>query len=111
MRQATQLKLRPDPATPDLAQLQPRQPVTVSGGSGGYALVQTASGDRGYAPASALQGGVGRSSAPISSVGAGGADAAEVRTLAGSNAARRDSFTDSVAVTEQATATGFELAG
>jgi hypothetical protein len=111
VRQATQLKLRPDPSAPDLAQLQPRQPVTVSPGSGGYALVQTASGDRGYAPASALQGGAGRSSSAISSVGAGGTDAAEVRTLDGSNAARRDSFADSVAVTEHATSTGFELAG
>ena len=37
------------------------------------------------------------------------ATSGDVRTLAGSNAARRDDFAQSVAVTEKAEASGFEL--
>ncbi len=108
LRHATALKLAPDPNAPDIGQLQARQRVTVTPDRSGYALVTTASGQRGYTPQADLQ--------PVSSgpankpeAAAGGSD--DVRTLAGSNAARRDSFAQSVDVSEQASKTGFELAG
>jgi hypothetical protein len=103
------VKLRPDPSAPDIAQLQPSQQVTVSPGRNGYALVETPSGQRGYVSAADLQGSGGSraisvpTTAPI-------ATSSDVRTLAGSNAARRDDFAQSVTVTEKAEASGFELA-
>ena len=72
-------------------------------------LVQTASGQQGYVSATDLQGAGGRRSISVPS-SATAAEASDVRTLAGSNAARRDDFAQSVAVTEKAQATGFELA-
>jgi len=109
VRAAAPIKLRPDPSAPDIAQLQPHEQVTVSSGRNGYALVQTASGQQGYMSASDLQGAGGRRSISVPS-SATAAEASDVRTLAGSNAARRDDFAQSVAVTEKAQATGFELA-
>jgi hypothetical protein len=109
LRRAVPLKLHPDETAPDIGQLKARQPVTVSSTRGGFALVETASGERGYAPDSAL---VGRLPPPVDRPPPTGASGtADVRSLAGSNAARRDSFAMSVAVTEQATNSGFELAG
>lgn len=106
LRRAVPLKLRPDSNAPVIGQLSPREPVTVASTGGGFALVETSSGERGYAPDSAL---AGRLPPPLAQpAGFGGGD---VRSLAGSNAARRDSFAVSVAVTEQATNNGFELAG
>ncbi len=107
IRQPVPLKLRPDPSAPDIGTLRQRQPVTVSGTRGGYALVQTEDGARGYTPLSGLQGPTPRSPSPPPASNA--ATPGDVRTLAGSNAARRDTFAQSVAVTEQATSTGFEL--
>jgi hypothetical protein len=105
LRQAAPLKLRPDPAAPDIGQpLRPRQPVTVAATRSGYALVETADGARGYVPVSGLQG-----PTPKPTVLPTPAESGDVRTLAGSNAARRDNFAESVAVTEHAAATGFEL--
>ena len=104
-RTSAPLKLTPNQDAPDIAELQPRQAVTVGTSRNGYALVQTASGERGYAPVSALQ------SAPVaSSADSGGDSGGDVRTLAGSNAARRDSFAQSIAVTEQVSDSGFQLA-
>lgn len=110
MRSVVPVKLQPSPGAPDIAQLQPSEPVTVSSGRNGYALVQTASGQQGYVSASDLQrAGGGRSiNVPTS---AAVATSSDVRTLAGSNAARRDDFAQSVAVIEKAQATGFELTG
>jgi hypothetical protein len=108
VRTAAPIKLRPDPGAPDVAQLKPNEHVTVSSGRNGYALVQTASGQQGYVSASDLQGSGGRrgisvpTSAPI-------ATSSDMRTLAGSNAARRDDFSQSVSVTEKQEASGFEL--
>jgi hypothetical protein len=111
LRQAAQLRLRPDPSAPSIGQVPARQPVTVTGSRNGYALVQTASGERGYAPLDTLAGG--RSAAPpprvVSAASAGLGDD-DVRSLAGSNAARRDDFAASVAVSQQAVSNGFELA-
>jgi hypothetical protein len=110
VRVAAPVKLRPDPGAPDVAQLQPRESVTVSPGRNGYALVQTASGKQGYVSASDLQGAGGSRSIGVATT-APVAAASDVRTLAGSNAARRDDFAQSVAVTEKAQAAGFELTG
>ncbi len=108
LRSAAPLKLRPDASAPDVAQLQPRQPVTVSSGRNGYALVETSSGARGYVAASDLQGANRRSIAVATATPA--ATSSDIRTLAGSNAARRDDFAQSVSVTEKAESSGFELA-
>lgn len=108
VRTAAAMKLRPDPGAPDIARLKPHERVTVSPGRNGYALVQTSSGQQGYVSASELQGANDRrgisvaTSAPV-------ATSSDIRTLAGSNAARRDDFAQSVAVTEQAQSSGFEL--
>lgn len=110
VRAATPVKLRPDPAAPDIAQLQPSEQVTVSPGRNGYALVQTPGGAEGYVSATDLQGGGGRRSIDVTTA-TPAATSSDVRTLAGSNAARRDDFVQSVTVTEKAQASGFELAG
>ncbi len=88
---------------------KPHEQVTVSPGRNGYALVETQSGARGYVSASDLQGAGGSRSIGVTT-STPAAAASDVRTLAGSNAARRDDFAQSVAVTEKAEATGFELA-
>lgn len=110
VRAAATLKVRPDPSAPEVAQLRPRERVQVTGGRNGYALVQTDSGTRGYLPANDLTTPGTRRSVSVAS-NAAVARSGDVRTLAGSNAARRDDFAQSVAVTESAQATGFELAG
>jgi hypothetical protein len=110
VRRPAPLLLRPDPAAPPVTQLDARQQVTVTGpAQGGYAPVTTANGTRGYAPVASLDnpGKVPQAPPPAASKPAGEGD---VRTLAGSNAERRDNFADSVAVSQQAAATGFEIA-
>lgn len=109
VRGVAAVKLQPNPEAPDIAQLRPNEQVTVSPGRNGYALVQTASGQQGYVSASDLQGASGRRSIGVPTT-APIATSSDIRTLAGSNAARRDDFAQSVAVTEKAQATGFELA-
>jgi len=110
VRHAAALKLTPDPSAPDIGQLAARQHVTVSGGRNGYALVQTTGGQRGYAAVDDLTG-TGVRSVAVASTGTASATSSNVHTLAGSNAARRDDFAQSVAVTEQAQTSGFELTG
>lgn len=102
VRHATPLKLNPDPGAPDIGALQPRQSVQLTASRNGYAMVETPLGQRGYALLDAFKG-----SPPPPPSG----DSGDVRTLAGSNAARRDGFTQSVSVTDQAVSSGFELAG
>jgi hypothetical protein len=111
-RAPTAVKLRPDPSAPDIAQLQPRERVTVHGGRAGYALVETDSGVRGFAPTSELLQPGKRRPTPVSvpQQPVATANSGDVRTLAGSNAARRDAFAQSVSVSQQAASTGFELA-
>jgi hypothetical protein len=101
---AAPVRLRPDSSSPEIATLQPRETVTVSGGRDGFALVETPSGLRGYAPADTLRTGGGRVATP--SHATGGSD---VRTLAATNVAKRDNFSESVQVAERASASGFEL--
>jgi uncharacterized protein YcfJ len=102
---ASPVRLRPDPASPEIATLQPRETVTVSGGRDGFALVETPSGLRGYTPADTLRSGTARVATPRTH--AGGGD--DVRTLAATNVAKRDNFSESVQVAERASASGFEL--
>lgn len=102
---ATPVRLRPDPAAPEIAQLAPRETVTVTGGRDGFALVETPSGMRGYAPADTLRIGTASVVTPRSVV-SGGTD---VQTLAATNVAKRDNFSQSVQVAERAAASGFEL--
>jgi hypothetical protein len=106
LRQPTTLKLRPDATAPDIGTLQANDSVTVTGTRAGYAAVQTSNGQRGYAPVAAFQGRLPTEAGATAASGGSG----ELRTLAGSNAARRDDFAQSVAVSQQAAATGFELA-
>jgi len=101
-RAAVPLRLQPAENSPAIAQAKPRERVTVQSTSGNYALVETPSGTRGYAPVSSL--GLAASYTPPA-----GGD--EVRSLAGSNANRRDSFAQSVSVVESAQAGAFEIAG
>lgn len=103
---AAPVRLRPDPSAPEIATLQPRETVTVTGGRDGFALVETPTGLRGYAPADTLRVGTARV-ATARSPAAGGDD---VRTLAATNVAKRDNFGESVQVAERASASGFELA-
>jgi outer membrane lipoprotein SlyB len=109
-RAAVPLKLRPDPAAPEVAQVNPRERVTLQPASGGYALVETASGVRGYAPMGSFPEARNLGSRPA--VAAAPANEGDVRSLAASNIARRDNFTESVANAERlAQGQGFELAG
>lgn len=104
------LKVAPGAQAGELTTLSARQSVTVKNQRDGFALVETADGQQGFVPVSALQGGA--RAVPVTTVsaaGAGGADQGEVRTLAATNAAKRDNFSDSIAVAERASATGFDL--
>ena len=109
VRTAVALKVRPDPSAPEIAQVRPRERVQVAGGRNGYALVETDSGTRGYLPVNELASPGARRSVQVAS-NASVARSGDIRTLAGSNAARRDDFAQSVAVTQSAQASGFELA-
>jgi len=102
---AAPVRLRPDPAAPEIAQLSPRETVTVTGGQDGFALVETPSGLRGYAPADTLRVGTTRVATPSSA----SPSATDVQTLAATNVAKRDNFSQSVQVAERAAAGGFEL--
>jgi YMGG-like Gly-zipper len=100
-RAAVPIKLQPTDQSPAIAQAQARERLTVRATRGDYALVETPTGTRGYAPVSSLD------LPPSPTVQPGD----EVRSLAGSNANRRDSFAQSVAVVESAQAGAFEIAG
>ena len=108
VRTAAPLKVRPYASAPAVAELPARQNVTVRGGRNGYALVETPNGTQGYVPANELQG-TGASRTVSMASAATATNSGDVRTLAGSNAARRDAFAQSVAVTQSAQASGFEL--
>jgi len=109
-RASVPLKLRPDPAAPDVAQVSPRERVTVQGQTAGFALVETSSGVRGYAPVNAFPEAQRLPSRP-SVVGTGTSADSDVRSLAASNIARRDNFTQSITNAERlAQGQGFELA-
>jgi hypothetical protein len=129
----TALRLSPNDTAPNVATLPARAKVTVTRKRGSYALVQADTGETGYADSADLKtpgssrkhgsrgiaAGSGATSQPAgtepesaeSAAAAGPATPQEVATLAGSNAARRDDFAQSVAVSDKAVASGFEVAG
>ena len=111
------LRLRPSPDAPDVSQVPARQAVQLRPARAGYALVETSTGQRGYAEATAFSSPGGRGiGVPAARPGAAPADPiaaaqpGDVRSLAASNIARRDNFTAAVADAERATGSGFELA-
>jgi outer membrane lipoprotein SlyB len=107
-RGTVSLKLRPDPAAPEVARLDQRERVTLRPASNGFALVETGTGLRGYAPAQSFPEARTLRSAPAPAAARDG----DVRSLAASNVARRDNFAESVGNAERlAQGQGFELAG
>lgn len=98
------LRIRPEPNAPEVGRVAANEPVTVKPAPGNFALVETAGGIRGYAPAASF---------PLrlpatTTVNAG---SGSFRELAASNIARRDNFSASVTDAEKATqGQGFELA-
>jgi len=93
----------PQPNSPQIAQINAREVVSVRPGPPGFARVETASGVRGFAPADAF-------AAPRSALeqpAAGG----DVRSLAATNISRRDTFVASVGNAERLAQAGggFEL--
>jgi hypothetical protein len=107
---AVVIKLRPDAGSPDVGQISARDRVTVRPAHSGFALVETESGLRGYAPASAFPGAAGMAQARRASPN-DAPDSGDVRQLAATNIARRDNFSESVATADRlAAGQGFELA-
>lgn len=106
-RRAVALRVSPRPDAPTVGRLAARQRVEVTGGRDGYALVRAPDGTQGYAETSDLAG-PGLRTVTIARERQA-APAGNVRTLAGSNAARRDAFAQSVTVAQQAQASGFQL--
>jgi hypothetical protein len=117
IRTAAPLLLRADPSAPVIGQLASQQPVTVTGSSNGYALVNTSTGAQGFTPMEDVgEPGTERSiSVPAERTASlsddTGASGGTVEQLDGSNAARRDSFAQSVAVSQSAVSNGFQLSG
>jgi hypothetical protein len=109
------VRLRPDPAAPVIGEVPARATVQARPAGGGFALVQGEGGQRsGYVEAAALSGARGGSLASAAAApdpATQRAQTGDVRTLAASNIARRENFTDTVATAERAAAGGgFELA-
>lgn len=107
---AVALTLRPDSGAPQVGQISARDRVTVRPAHSGFALVETESGLRGYAPASAFPGAAGMAQARQASPN-DAPNTGDVRQLAATNIARRDNFSESVATADRlAAGQGFELA-
>jgi len=108
-RATVPLRLRPDPASPEIGRVAASEQVTLAPAIGGFAQVETAGGVRGYAPTGAFPEARDLGSRPaIPAVGTEG----DVRSLAASNIARRDNFAETVGNAERlAQGQGFELAG
>jgi hypothetical protein len=106
--QAVALRATPSAQSPQVAILSARDTVSVKPAGGGFVLVETSGGARGYAPAEQFSApGVNLARAAASPPPAGG----DARNLAASNIARRDNFADSVTSAERlAQGGGFELA-
>ena len=105
------LLLRPDPAAPEVRTIPAREAVQVRPASGGFSLVETASGQRGYVATEALGVRAARvtaTAAPEPSQVA--PQPGDVRSLAATNIARREGFSDSLTTAQQAVGSGFELA-
>ena len=108
-RRTVALRFRPNSGSAEVAQIGARDVVSVRPGSAGFAMVETASGVRGYAPAEAFQGTRAANFGSVPDVQASGGD---MRTRAATNIARRETFSESVGNAERlASSGGFELPG
>jgi outer membrane lipoprotein SlyB len=108
-RATVPLRLRPDPASPEIGRVAASERVTLAPATGGFAQVETAAGVRGYAPTGAFPEARNLGSRPA--IPAAGTEG-DVRSLAASNIARRDNFAETVGNAERlAQGQGFELAG
>jgi hypothetical protein len=107
-RRTTPVYLRPDTTSPVVGQLKSQEQVTLTGTQNGYALVQADDGTEGYTPTyDVRQPGTTRSiEVPPPAVPSGGTT---VQQLDGSNAASRDAFAQSVAVSQSAVNNGFQM--
>jgi hypothetical protein len=106
-RRAVAVVVRPDANSTEIAQINAREVVTTRPGPAGYVQVETASGLRGYAQASAFPNAP-REQRQAAGRGPGG----DVRTLAATNISSRENFSASVSNAERlVTSGGFEVAG
>ncbi len=107
-RATVALKLRPEAAAPEVAQVSAREAVTLRPSYNGFTMVETASGVRGYAPVGAFPEARNLGAAPPQVMGSTSGD---FRSLAASNIARRDNFSQSIENADRlAQGQGFELA-
>ncbi len=102
------LRLRPDPSAPEVGRIAAGRGVSLRPAAGGFARIEAPDGLVGYAPAGAFNLAA-RAGAPPAAPAARGS-AAELRTLAATNLARRENFLESVEVSGRSIAAGFEEA-
>ena len=109
---AVAVRLRPDAGAPTIAEVKPRDQVTLRPSSTpGFARVESNGQTIGYAETRSFGAAARGVASPIASPGAAGGSG-DVRSLAASNIARRENFQDSVATASAAASgSGFELAG
>jgi hypothetical protein len=102
---ALPLRLRPEATAPETGRLNAGQQVTLRAAPGGFAFVDAGSGVTGYAPNNAF------TLIPAQPVAQAGenADIAALRSLAATNLARRDNFTQTVALADRSGGDAFEL--
>lgn len=104
------LRLRPDAGAPEVGRVAAGQNVTVRPAENGFAYVEGGGQARGYAPAGAFQAAERALAAQRAAEGRDAPATAAVRRLAATNIARRDNFSESVTLAENAAVSGFELA-
>lgn len=104
------LRLRPDPSSPIIGTVPAAQTVQVRPSSGGFAQVSAPSGQTGFAEVSSFRGTPAARLASVPDPVSTSSGSGDVRTLAASNIARRENFTESVSTAQRAAASGFELA-
>ena len=106
-RRNIEVKFSPNPDSVRVATISAREVVAVRPGPPGLAVVETASGVRGYAPADAFP--AQRAAAAPAAEGGNG----EVRSLAATNISRRENFAESVGNAQRLAQAGggFELPG
>ncbi len=109
--QAVALQAAPLPSAAPVAEVQPRQQVQiVPTRNEAFVAVETPAGERlGYAPAAVFSIPASRTRAIAMPAVATAGEAGRVRTLVGTNIARRDAFAESVGDLQRAVSSGFEL--
>lgn len=100
------LRLRPDPAAPEVGRIAGGRSVTLRAAPSGFALIEAANGAVGYAPVAAFNlSGRGPVAPAGSSFGSG-----DLRSLVATNLARRENFAESVDLSGRNLAAAFEEA-